>query len=252
MNGNGDELPGGTAGLRPFVLGLAGIMAVVLGSWSLVRSSSSPDVAQIEVQGPLERVSARDVERALQPLLDQDFLKLKLGDARVRLAELPWVARTRVERVWPGTLRVRIWERQPYARWNAASLLDTEAEAFTPRASELPPGLPQLGGAPGHEREVMETYQRLSTRLQPTPFALASLVQDARGEWRGRSFAGIELRFGRGLPDEKLDMLLGAVLRKLGAELGQVEHIDLRYTNGFSVGWRSQPVNGGSGSETHG
>jgi len=241
----GDELRDATAGLRPFVLGLAGIAIVVLGGWALVRSSSSPDVAQIQIEGPFQQVSAGDVRAALEPLLDEDFLALNLDEARARVAELPWVARSRVERVWPGTLRVRVWEREVFARWNGDSLLDIEAQVFTPDAADLAPALPQLGGAPGHEREVMDTFQRIGARLQSTPFALASLRQDARGEWTAQTHAGIELRFGRGQPDEKLPMLLGAVVHKLGAELPQAAHIDLRYTNGFAVGWRSQPTHSG-------
>lgn len=247
---NGNELRGAALNLRPFALGVAGLLAVLTCGWQLLRVTSSPDVAAIQIEGSFERVSADDVEAALRPSLDQAFLALPLRAARDALAQLPWVARTRVERVWPGTLRVRVWERQPFARWNADSLLDTESRMFTPQAAEIPAGLPQLGGVAGHEREVMETYQRLGERLAPTPFALASLRQDARGEWTGRSRDGVELRFGRGTPDEKLDMLLGAALARLAEELPQVDHIDLRYTNGFAVGWRSQPAN--SGSEEHG
>lgn len=244
MNGNDVRAP--ALNLRPFVLGLVGLLAVLAGGWTLLRASSSPDVTQIQIEGSFERVGASDIEAALQPLLAEGFLALPLDAARDRLASMPWVARSRVERIWPGTLRVRVWERQPFARWNAGDLLDTESQVFTPRAEELPSSLPQLGGVPGHEREVMETYQRLNERLQGSPFLLSSLHQDARGEWTGRSRDGVELRFGRGEPAERLPVLLGAALNKLSEELSQVDHIDLRYTNGFAVGWRSQPVTGGS------
>ncbi|HSW13708.1 MAG TPA: FtsQ-type POTRA domain-containing protein [Solimonas sp.] len=247
---NSDDSRSTALNLRPFALGLAGLALVLLGGWQLLRATSSPDVAEIQIEGPFQRVGAPEVRAALEASLDQGFLALPLDAAREQLAKLPWVARSRVERVWPGTLRVRIWERQPFARWNGESLVDTESRVFTPRTEEIPPGLPQLGGVTGHEREVMETYQRLGERLSGTPFALDGLHQDARGEWTGHSRAGIELRFGRGVPDEKLDMLLGAALAKLAEQLPQVGHIDLRYTNGFAVGWRSQPAN--SGSESNG
>ncbi|WP_162932222.1 cell division protein FtsQ/DivIB [Solimonas sp. K1W22B-7] len=227
--------------LKPFLLGLLGMVAVGCCGLLLLRATSSPDVAELEILGSFDRVAAADIEAALRPELDRGFLALPLAGARDRLAALPWVSRSRVERIWPGTLRVRIWEREPFARWNQDDLVDTESRVFTPKAEEIPGKLPLLGGIPGHEREVMETYQRLQERLRETPFALSALNQDARGEWTARTRDGIELRLGRGTPDEKLDMLLGAVLRKLAEELPQVGHIDLRYTNGFAVGWRSQP-----------
>ncbi|PPE74182.1 hypothetical protein C3942_09110 [Solimonas fluminis] len=226
---------------RPLLLGLLGLLAVGVCGWMMLRATSSPQVAELQIEGPFERVAAADVEAVLRPELDQGFLALPLAGARDRLAAMPWVARSRVERIWPGTLRVRVWEREPFARWNDGQLLDTESQVFAPKAEEIPPKLPQLGGIEGHEREVMETYQRLAERLRSSPFVLAALTQDARGEWTARTRDGIELRLGRGTPDEKLDMLLGAVLHKLADELPQVDHIDLRYTNGFAVGWRSQP-----------
>jgi len=247
---DGEDMRDAALNLRPFALGLAGLAAVLLALWWLLRASSSPTVAELRIEAPLERVGAAQVEAALQPWLEENFLALRLDVARDALAQLPWVARARVERVWPGALRVRIWERRPFARWNGGSLVDTESQVFMPQVEEIPPGLPQLGGVAGHEREVMEAFQRLGERLDGTPFVLVGLREDARGEWTGRTRDGIELRFGRGVPDEKLDMLLGAALTKLADELPQVDHIDLRYTNGFAVGWRSQPAN--SGSENNG
>lgn len=244
-----DEVLIAPAGLRSFVLGLAGLLAVVLGGWLLLRSGSE-QVTQLQIEGPLQRVSSGDVKRALDPLLQTHFLSLELDQARARLSALPWVSRARVERVWPGTLRVVVWEREPFARWNEDQVIDVDGEVFKPAPHEVPAGLVQLGGAPGSEREVMDGYRRLRDQLATTPFALLSLRQDARGEWTARTVGGVELRFGRGVPDDKLPMLLGAALAKLREQLLQVEHVDLRYTNGFAVGWRTEPVP--SGSEKHG
>lgn len=226
---------------RPFLLGLLGLLAVGCGSWLLLNTTGSPQVAELQIEGAFDRVSVAEIETTLRPQLEQGFMALPLAETRDRLAALPWVARSRVERIWPGTLRVRVWERVPFARWNDGQLVDTESEVFAPKAEEVPAGLPQLGGIEGHEREVMETFQRLEERLRSGPFALAALRQDARGEWTARTRDGVELRLGRGTPDDKLGLLQGAVLNKLADQLTQVEHIDLRYTNGFAVGWRSQP-----------
>lgn len=252
------RLPTINLNMRPFFLGLLGLLAVGCCAWMLLRATSSPQVAELQIEGSFDRVSVAEIETVLKPELDQGFLALPLAGARDRLAALPWVARSRVERIWPGTLRVRIWERQPFARWNEGELLDTESQVFAPPVEQISAKLPQLGGIPGHEREVMETFQRLEERLRSGPFALSALRQDARGEWTARTRDGVELRLGRGTPDDKLGMLQGAVLNKLAEQMSQVEHIDLRYTNGFAVGWRSQPQpqsqpeNEAGGSEKNG
>jgi cell division protein FtsQ len=132
---------------------------------------------------------------------------------------------------------VHVWEREPLARWNDADLLDTEAKAFTPRGGEIPTGLPMLGGTAGHEVEVLEAWGRLSLGLAGGPLQLAGLSLDPRGEWTARTRNGIELRFGQTAPDGHLAMLNGSVKRTLDGRWDAVQYVDLRYTNGFSVGW---------------
>lgn len=246
----GEEALSAPLRLRSFVFGMVSLLVVLVGGWNLLRAHSSPHVEQLQIEGPLLRVSSAEVRAALQPLLEQEFLALDLNQAREHLSAIPWVARSRIERIWPGTLRVVIWEREPFARWNAEEVLDHEAQAFKPAPHEIPPGLVQLGGVPGREREVMAGYQQLAAKLASTPFALSSLRQDARGEWTARTVGGIELRLGQDAAEEKVPVLLGSVLNKLSDDLLQVEYIDLRYTNGFAVGWRTEPAS--SGSEKHG
>jgi cell division protein FtsQ len=199
---------------------------------------------ELEVSGPLQRVDAASVRAALAPALREGFWDVDLAAARADVEALPWVSRARVERAWPATLRVRVWERQAFARWDSARLLDTDARVFTPARGDLDPALPQLGGVSGQEREVMETFQRLQAKLAGSAFELQGLRQDARGEWFGRSVAGIDLHFGRGVPDAHLDLLTGTVLEALRHRMAEVDYVDLRYTNGFAVNWRKPAAQG--------
>ena len=232
--------------LRPLLAGLSALLLVLGGAALVSVIHSIGAVTHLQVEGDFNRVSPLAVRAAIEDQLGQGFLRLDLNAIRARLEAMPWVEQARVERVWPGDVRVRVWERTPYARWNAAQLLSTHAVPFTPEPAEIPAGLPQLSGPPGHEAEVMQAYQGLSTALAGTPFPLASLSLDARGEWTTQTREGIELRFGRGAPDSKLEMISGPLTRAIGQRLQEVKYVDLRYTNGFAVAWRQPaPVQGG-------
>lgn len=201
-----------------------------------------PALTRLQVEGDFRHVSAQQVRETVEPLLLLGFFGTDIEAIKDVLIALPWVARVRVERAWPRGLRVRLWEREPYARWNESQLLDTTAIPFQPAPSELPDALPQLGGIAGHERDVMSTYQRLVSSLSSTPFALTGLQLDPRGEWMAQTRAGIELRLGQGQPDEKIPMIVGAVTTTLAGRYDDVAYVDLRYSNGFAVGWRQPPV----------
>lgn len=228
--------------LSPLLSSLLMLALVLAGLWALVPEEAP--LTRLEVRGHFERMQAHDVQRAVEPYLSNSFFALDMHALRDAVAQLPWVAQVRAERHWPGMVSVRIVERQPYARWNDDGLLDTEARAFVPRAAQIPAGLPLLGGSPGHEIEVAHTWERVSRVLANTPAALAGLQLEARGEWTARTDSGIELRFGQSPPDEKLPMLRDVVLRTLDGRWPQVEYVDLRYTNGFAVGWREAETTG--------
>lgn len=227
--------------LSRFLIGAAALLAAGFAVWGFFRLTGMQPVARLQVEGRLQRVDASEVDRAVRPLLDATFVEVDLQSVQGVVTELPWVARARAEREWPATVRVRLWEREPAARWGADSLLDMQAIKFAPEGRSLPDTLPQLSGPEGSASRVLATYRQLSTRLDGTPFALKGLNQDARGDWTATTIDGVELRFGRSDPLLALDMLLGPGARALAGHLAEVAHIDLRYTNGFSVGWREQP-----------
>jgi len=199
----------------------------------------------LRIDGALTHLSTAQIEAAAALPPQLHLFDADLRSLRARVEALPWVARARVSRVWPDTLEIRVWERVPAARWGDAELLDDEGIAFAPDAIDLQPAaiqkLPKLSGPAERELDVMNAYRALNQKLGSSEFAPAGLVLDARGEWRMMTARGIELRFGDGDPLAHVPLLIGTVSHSLSAYLEQIAYIDLRYSNGFSVGW----INGG-------
>ena len=201
-------------------------------------------LTQLELRGEFQHLRPEDVRAAAEPFLTSSFFAADVASMRDAVSRLPWVSSVRAERHWPGAISMRVTERTAIARWNDHGLLDSEARAFTPRAAEIPTGLPRLGGSRGHEAEVSQTWQRIAPGLKDTRFELVSLQLDARGEWTAHTAAGLELRFGQHTPDERLPTLTGVAQRALEGRWEQMAYVDLRYTNGFAVGWREAEATG--------
>jgi len=219
--------------------GLGAFAAVVCGGWLLLRSDGEALASAIHVEGPFVRVLPEEVTAAARPLLEQPFGALDLAQVRLAVEQLPWVARARVERQWPAAVRIRIWERTAVARWGERALLDSEAQVFTPPPEQIATELPRLQAPAGHEREVLDAYLRFKTDLTGSSFEPLALSMDARGEWVALGAQGIEMRLGRQPPQGHAALIRGALSRALEGNFAQVRYVDLRYTNGFSVGWTS-------------
>lgn len=223
--------------LRRLALSAVAIAATLVSGRLLVGRFDAP-LRDLAVSGAVRHVTPDEVRGALATALDTHLFELDLVALRQAIETLPWVAHAQVSRIWPSRLMVRITEREVLARWGERQALSTEGVVFTPGRQPLPGGLPQLDGAPGREREVMRVYGALVDRLSETPLALAGLSEDARGEWTATTRQGVILKLGRTAPLDQAVRLKDIVLPALAGRLEQVHHIDLRYDNGFAVGWR--------------
>jgi cell division protein FtsQ len=195
-------------------------------------------VRNLVVEGSFQRVLPIQVEAALADGLERGFLSVDLGELRERVLNLDWVDRVNVGRAWPDTLVVNVTEHQAAARWGDAGLLNVRGELFTEESQYELPELPSLAGPPGTEHDVARRYLAVRGKLIEAGLKLESLNMDERGSWRLVLGGGQEIRLGRRDIDERLYRFFDVVAPALAPQLERVAYVDLRYTNGFAVGWR--------------
>jgi cell division protein FtsQ len=224
--------------LLPAIVAVAAVAVLLLLGHALKPLLNRP-VQALRVDGELSHLRAGQIAAAAAIAPGTPLFDIRLNEVRKQVEALPWVAHARVSRVWPGRVALRVWERKPVALWGGQGLVDEEGRAFTPPPAELPQDLPRLAGPEGREAEVMQDYQELAQALAGSAFAANGLQLDARGAWTLSTVAGIELRLGSEDPHGKLAVLQGPVLHTIGDKLDQVAYVDLRYSNGFAVGWKN-------------
>lgn len=223
--------------LRPALLAAAVLAVAIVVVETLAPLVNAP-VASLRVEGELKHLKPADIALAADLDADQRLFDVDLAELRARIETLPWVAQARVTRVWPDVLAVRLVERVPFARWGESRVIDRDSRIFTPDAGQIPQELPLLIAPPGHEAESAAVFEELRLRLSGSAWSPAGLALDARGEWRMTTRGAIELRLGQGDPRRHVGLVLGTVSDTLNAQLEKVAYVDLRYSNGFSVGWK--------------
>lgn len=214
-------------------LGAAGLVTFGM----LGKALLDQPVEKLVVQGGFQRVTAVQVEAAVASELKNGFLSIDLGAVRERLRAIDWVDEVRVGRVWPDTVTVQITEHKAAARWGESGLLNTRGELFIDNAQYELPELPSLSGPPGTELTVAQRYLAVRGPLVSAELTLEALEMDERGAWRVLLAGGQEIRLGRQDVDKRLATFFSVVAPVLRAELARVKYVDLRYTNGFAVGW---------------
>jgi cell division protein FtsQ len=244
---------------------IGSVMAALVLTWSIAALLDRP-VRRVEVMGQFHRVTPLQVEQAVMAYgrarADEahGFVSLDLSDLKQVVEGIPWVDRVRIERRWPDGVRVAITEQIPGARWGARGLLNSRGELFLKEARYMPPELPQLVGPDGTEGEVARLYLDTFPRLASVGLRLAQVTLDARGAWElvvtsaqgtTNSNAGIAIRLGRQDVAERLDRFLTAASPLIAARPGDMIYVDMRYSNGFAIGWAKSAAVAGRDDHKH-
>jgi cell division protein FtsQ len=237
-----DRLLGWMERVHPWmVMRSVGLLAL-FGAFGLVayRLLDVP-VTQVTLEGPFRRVSNGQLEEVLRGQLPAGFLSADLAGIREAVEAVPWVDVARVRRIWPDGVLVSVTEHVAVARWGDDGLLNARGELFIDKSRHVPAELPALRGTPGSEGEVSERYLDYAAQLEPLGLSVLALEVDARGAWRirlrGSLPGGVEVRLGRENPDERMRRFVDAASGLVRARGERIEYVDMRYGNGFAVGW---------------
>jgi cell division protein FtsQ len=217
------------------LLGAAAVLGVAL---TLALALNRP-VRAVEVAGNFQRVQALDVERVVRAELTGGFVTANLAELQTAIEALPWVDHARVQRRWPDGLRVEVTEQVAAARWGTTGLLNTRGELFVREARHIPPELPALNGPEGTEQQVADLYFQLYPRLLESGLRVTSLRLDARGAWELDLATGATVRFGRRQLQERVERFVRVGAPVVAGRPSEIAIVDMRYSNGFSVGWRT-------------
>jgi cell division protein FtsQ len=216
-----------------------GSLALVGAAAGAILWSLDQPIDQVTVAGRFARVSAADVERAVkQKVRNVGLVSVDLDTVRFAIEQIPWVDSVTVQRAWPHGLAVVVTEQVAAARWRESGLLNTRGELFVADARHVPLELAQLSGPDGSETDVAKRYLSWQGRVAEAGTRITALRYDARGAWEFDLANGVTVRLGRRQYDERFERFMTTAMKVVSQRATDIEYVDMRYTNGFAIGWR--------------
>jgi cell division protein FtsQ len=196
-------------------------------------------VASVSVEGSFQRVSPVDVERVVKgEVYGAGLLSVDLAAVRRAIHTLPWVDAVSVQRAWPRGLNVLVIEQTAAARWGEQGLINSRGELFAADSRHIPSELAQLSGPSDQEPVVAQRYLAAAGRLTQAGLRMTALRLDARGSWEFDLSNRVTVRLGRRQVDERFEKFMSAALKLVTERGEEISCVDMRYTNGFAIGWR--------------
>lgn len=213
--------------------GLAG--AVGIAGWILDQP-----IERVDVSGRFQRVARADVEHAVKShVRGAGLVSVDLKKVQSAIDALPWVDTVSVRRAWPDALKVTVTEQVAAARWGETGLLNTRGELFANESRHMPPELARLSGPEGKETLVAQRYLAAQGRLVEAGMRLTAVRLDARGAWEMDLSNGVTVRLGRRQTEQRFETFMRTALKQVAQRPDDIAYVDMRYTNGFAIGWRT-------------
>ena len=234
------------------LVGAVGLIVVLLALTTLGRVISDASlfpVKGVNIQGELRYVERDVVTDLVTVYTAASFFTLDLNKIQSSVQSLAWVKHAAVRRVWPNRLILELVEREPVTRWNKNKLIGVDGRLFSPPQLQTASRdrdawlkhfahLPALSGSPLRYQTVSAMHEKFSSLFERLDLQVTTLDENVRRSVNLTLSNGLELRLGRRDHQQRLQRFIGIYHRVIGPKMQGIKYVDLRYTNGLSIGYK--------------
>lgn len=203
-------------------------------------------IKSIQIIGNLQRVEPSNLQHAVAGISKMGFFSTDVKLLKGIIENIPWVSSVSVRRIWPDKLQLNIKEQIAIARWNEDRLLNSDGHLFFPGIDNIPENIPYLSGPEGKQETLLVQYNELESILADSELKIKKLIINNRRAMQLELENGVRILFGQvndisnDISDAQaaLTRFVRAYHGGLSKRINDVDSIDMRYTNGFSVRWK--------------
>ena len=222
---------------------LASISVLIVCMTHWMMNPSTLPIKSVRVEGEFLHLSTDVLRNSVIDVVRDGFFNVNVDLIQTTLFSSPWVDEVTVRRVWPDGLVVRVVEKKVIARWGDRGLVSPEADLFFPERVSIPDGLPLFNGPDNTQALILNRYLQINGELVRRGWSVAGVTLDKRWSWSFSLESGTRVLLGRRDVSARILRFSDLAATEIGKRQEDIDVIDMRYTNGFAVRWKSQHEN---------
>jgi cell division protein FtsQ len=221
----------------PMLLALLCAASIVGGryAWRYMEEPTSFPISHVIVQGQFARVSQKTLQSAVESQLTGGFFSLNLPAVKQAILHYPWVQSVSFRRIWPNTLRIKVNEQQPLARFDTNGVLTTTGRVIFPEATTIPQSLPLLEGPLDQAVELGHFYASANMLAQALGLTVVMLRVDAEHSWYLQLSNEMLVKLGRQDALSRFKQFVAVYPNIAKTSQKTIVSVDLRYPDGLAV-----------------
>ncbi|MGM8897434.1 MULTISPECIES: cell division protein FtsQ/DivIB [unclassified Psychrobacter] len=193
-------------------------------------------------------VDTQDLSTAQHQVLQQtmnqqkvsSFFTTDLQALRDIAMSLAWVDEISVTRDWQQGIVITALPKQAIANFGTERLVDAKGAVFVPADSEalIQPQFATLQGEVDQAPVIMQQMQQINDWYVPLDMRVEDIILTPRMTWLVRFDNGLRVIVDNENTAQKLLNLSQLLNNQLADRRDNIQSIDLRYKNGFTIAWK--------------
>lgn len=221
------------------LLVLVALIALGWMGWRHLQRPNTLPFRHVRLEQPTEHLTSAMIRQLVWSHLDGGFFSLKVEPLKEAFSHEPWIESVSIRREWPDTLLLTIVERQGVARWGKQGVVSASGDIFYPRIDSTSSKLPTLNVPKSSIKTVLNDFDQFKERLDAINLKIVSLTLNSdTHEYELYLSGGIQMSLGRENVLPKLSDFIRLYPKVVKERSNQIEHVDLRYANGFAIKWK--------------
>ena len=185
----------------------------------------------------LINVNKDDISNAVKYLYSKSFFDIDLNYLKNKLEKIEWVRKINVRRSYPNEIIIDIEEHTPILIWNNKMYINTYGEKFN--VSKIDKNIPILISDESRINEVFTYFKLFNEKLssRKLDFKITKIMENEIRSLTISLSSGINIKLGSKDVNNKIPLFFEIYKSLNTRDLNKIRYIDMRYSNGFSVGW---------------
>lgn len=185
----------------------------------------------------LINVNKDDISEAVKYLYSKSFFDIDLNYLKNKLEKIEWVRKINVRRSYPNEIIIDIEEHAPILIWNNKMYINKYGEKFI--VSKIDKNIPILVSDESRINEVFNYFELFNDKLssRKLDFKITKIVENEIRSLTISLSSGINIQLGSKDVNNKITLFFEIYKSLNTRDLKKIRYIDMRYSNGFSVGW---------------
>ena len=187
----------------------------------------------------IENSSVDDIrEVAKKYVRSKSFFNVDINYLQSKIENIDWISSANIRRSYPNEIIIFVTEHIPVAIWNNKDYLNQYGEIFT--ANKKNNKFPILISKNNKNKIIFEYLSLFSNDLirHNINEKVLKIIEDDIRSISVILSSGITIKLGSKNVKEKIDIFFKVYQTLNSSDLSKMRYIDMRYSNGFSVGWK--------------